>query len=944
MAELPSGTVTFVFTDLEVSTRLWDQEPEAMRGALARHDEILRDAVAAHGGVVVKGRGDGIHAAFATADGAIRFAIDAQRTLEAEHWAVSEPLRVRIGIHSGVAELRDGDYYGSALNRAARLMDLAHGGQIVCSQSTADLARDTLDDGVELVDLGEHRLRDLSRAERVFQVRAPLLRDRFAPLRSVDAFPGNLPLQVSSFIGRARELERVAAALGEARVVTLTGVGGIGKTRLALQVAAEMLPQFREGAWLVELAPVRDPDGVVGAFAGVFGITARAGQTLEASLIDFLRTKQLLLIIDNCEHLLGAVAEIVDAVERSCGGVVVLATSREGLGVDGERMLVVPSLGAPSGASDVDAVAASDAVQLFVERATAAKSDFELTEQNAPAVAQVCRRLDGMPLAIELAAARVPAMSPSTLLSRLDQRFRVLTGGRRGAVERHQTLRAAIDWSYELCTPEEQLLLARVTVFSGGCTLDAVEAVCSGGVIGTDAVFELLASLVARSLVIADDTEVGDTRYRLTETIRQYGEERLDEHGEVDELEARHAEYYCEFARRTTDDMLGPNQLDAARRLGAEQENMISAMNHAIDTDNVDLAFRIVHSMPGPQMQVGYEVRIPAAPALELTGASDHPSYTYGLAVAASQAASWGDRDGAEALRERALEAAHRLGDPDRVVESITHGTRSMLAYTAGATHDAGVYMERAAEISRATGRRVPLAIQLGGAAMFHAMTGEADAALPLATEGLAIARELRMPTVIVQNLAALAAALTDLDPGRARALLRESNELRTSLGYEAWGELTQSVLISARLEDWPLTLAVAAPAIRHLHWVGNRPLLSSMFNVVAAAVVASEPDAAAVLQGAARRLVAVVSVRSDAAGGGSSGSGRPTGRSGGSGGSGGAPDTTDFVTQLRRATTGQLVELLGEPRFRELRSEGEAMEFDDAVAYALNVVERAQD
>ena len=429
MAELPSGTVTFLFTDLEVSTRLWDQEPDVMRAALARHDELLREGVAAYGGRVVKGRGDGVHAVFATADAAVRAAIDCELALNAEPWTVSEPLRARMGIHTGVAELRDGDYFGSAVNRAARLEAIAHGGQILCSQATRELARDVLAEGVVFVDLGEHRLRDLSCAERVFQVHAPGLPSGFAPLASVDAFPGNLPLQVSSLIGREREIERTVDALGAARVVTLTGVGGVGKTRLAYQVAAEVLPRFREGAWLVELAKVRDPDGVVDAFAAVFGITARAGQGLEESLIEFLRTKQLLLVIDNCEHILGSVAELVETLERSCPGLVMLATSREGLGVDGEQMLVVPSLGAPARGADMDVIAAADSVQLFVERATAAKADFSLTEQNAESVVQVCRRLDGVPLAIELAAARVPAMSPSLLASRLDQRFRVLTGG-----------------------------------------------------------------------------------------------------------------------------------------------------------------------------------------------------------------------------------------------------------------------------------------------------------------------------------------------------------------------------------------------------------------------------------------------------------------------------------------------------------------------------------
>jgi class 3 adenylate cyclase len=321
VSELPSGTVTFLFTDIEGSTRLWEEHPDTMRDALARHDELLRDAIEAHGGYVVKTTGDGFHAAFGTADAGVVAAVAAQRALDVEAWPLLEPLRVRMGLHTGSASLRDGDYFGSSLNRAARLMGVAHGGQVLCSQATADLARDSVTDGMDLVDLGEHRLRDLSRAERVFQVCAPGLLEEFAALASVDAFPGNLPLQVSSFIGRDWEIDQAVAALSEARVVTLTGVGGVGKTRLALQVAAEALPRFRQGAWLIELAPVRDPDDVVDAVAAVFGVTARAAQSLVEALVAFLETKQLLLVVDNCEHVLDPVADLVDEIGRSCPGV-----------------------------------------------------------------------------------------------------------------------------------------------------------------------------------------------------------------------------------------------------------------------------------------------------------------------------------------------------------------------------------------------------------------------------------------------------------------------------------------------------------------------------------------------------------------------------------------------------------------------------------------------
>jgi predicted ATPase/class 3 adenylate cyclase len=937
VAELPSGTVTFLFTDLEVSTRLWDQEPDAMREALARHDAILSDAVEAHGGVIVKGRGDGVHAVFATADAAVRAAIACELAMDAEVWPVSEALRVRVGLHTGVAELRDGDYFGSAVNRAARLEAIAHGGQVVCSQATADLAQDVLAGGVGFVDLGEHRLRDLSRAERVFQVTASGLQDRFGPLLSVDAFPGNLPVQVSSFIGREREIERIVEALRDARVVTLTGVGGVGKTRLAFQVAAEMLPRFREGAWLVDLALVRDPDGVVEAVAGVFGVTARGGQGLEDSLVEFLRNKQLLLLIDNCEHLLGSVAELVEVLERSCAGLVMLATSREGLGVDGERIFVVPSLGAPARGADLDVIAAADSVRLFVDRAMAAKADFSLTDQNAESVLQVCRRLDGVPLAIELAAARVPAMSPSVLADRLDQRFRVLTGGRRGAVERHQTLRAAIDWSYELCAEPEQRLLARLTVFSGGCTLDAVEAVCTGDGIEIDEALELLANLIARSLVVADDTETGDLRYRLLETIRQYGEERLAERAEADVVQRRHAEYFCEYAGVVSDAYFGPDQIDAGRRFEAEHDNIRAALHHAIDSDDADLALRLVYNTPEPGYQIGKALALPVDEVFTLTGASDHPLYPAALAYGANVAGAFNhDPVAVTTLRDAALDAARRLGDPDRLAEERAQFSLAFLSQMVGAHADQARVSEQGAAIAQSAGRLGSAAWQLGGAAFEHMLAGDAEAAKRTAQEGLRLAHDSGMPGAIVINLNALAGALCDEDPDKAWELLEEAEQLRAGLGYEGAVEATQAAILSARLERWSETLEFAAAAIPLYHWINDWLNSSALFNLVARAITATDPQAAAILQGIAYHFATryrdmapptpeepvARTPRNDQR------SDTPT-------------PAVNIITQIRRTTTELLIETLGDSRLRELRAQGQNMDDDHAFAYAIAAAQR---
>ena len=688
MTELPSGTVTFLFTDIEGSTHLWEEHPDAMHDVMARHDEIVRDCHR----VPRRSRREDHRRRVPRrvrhcARDALDAALSAQQTLAGEPPTDGLSVKVRMGVHTGEARVRDGDYYGSALNRAARLMAVGHGGQIVCSHATADLARDALVEGVALVDLGEHRLRDLSQPERVFQVNAPGLTGTFAPLRTLDAFPGNLPMQVSSFVGRERELARVVKALDDARVVTLTGVGGVGKTRLALQAAADVLPRFREGAWLVELAPVRDIDGVVEAFASVFAVSARADQNVEESLVEFLRTKQLLLVVDNCEHLLEAVADLVETLERSCAGVVVLATSREGLSLDGEQNLTVPSLSAPAVDADLETIAHSDAVDLFVQRAQRADADFALTPENAAAVVEVCRRLDGVPLAIELAAARVTTMSPAELARGLDRRFDTLAGGRRRAVQRHQTLRAAIDWSYDLCSEPEQRLLARMAVFAGGATRDAVEAVCPGDPIDGRQVFGLLSGLVAQSLVVAE-RDGPDTRYRLLETIREYGEERLAEHDETDTLRLRHAEFYRDFARETTSEMLGPHQIEAGRRFAAEHENLLSAMSFAVDRGDVDLALGLLTGA-SVALEVSYQLQVPTD-ALGLDGASEHPLYPLGLAIAANVAALRGDRVDVERLCEEALTAAQRLGsDPDRIVEEWVASARQSMAFAAGAFRDA---------------------------------------------------------------------------------------------------------------------------------------------------------------------------------------------------------------------------------------------------------------
>src|SRR5919199_1035129 len=467
---LPSGTVTWLFTDLEQSTVLWEHHPQAMATALDRHDALLREAIQAYGGTVVKATGDGVHAAFAIAPAALAAVLAAQRALQREPWGDTGPLRVRMALHTGAAEERAGDYYGPAVNRTARLLAVGHGGQVLLSHTTADLVRDQLPDGVAVQDLGLHRLKDLQRPEHTFQLGAPDLPSDFPPLTTLDARPNNLPVQRDPLIGREQEVAAVLQLLRRTDVglVTLTGSGGTGKTRLALQVATDLLDAFPDGVWFVDLAPITDPALVVSTIAHTLGITEVGGHALGDTLTASLRDKHLLLLLDNFEQV-------------AAPALTVLVTSRAPLHLSGEHEVPVPPLALPDPTQPPTParLAQSAAVALFIARAQAVTPAFQLTPANAAAVAEICLRLDGLPLAIELAAMRTKLFAPDALLARLQRRLPLLTGGARDLPARQQTLRATLDWSYHLLSPAEQRLFTRLAVFTGGWTVPAVASVCT---------------------------------------------------------------------------------------------------------------------------------------------------------------------------------------------------------------------------------------------------------------------------------------------------------------------------------------------------------------------------------------------------------------------------------------------------------------------------------
>ena len=583
----PHGIVAFLFTDIEGSSSLWERMPECMALALSRHDALARDAVARHRGTVVKMSGDGLHAVFDDPVDGVEAATALQQALADPGATNGIALRVRCGLHAGVAERRESDFFGPAVNRAARIMGVAHGGQILLSHAAAELVADRLRSAMALRDLGTVRLRDLASPERVFQLLHAELADDFPPLRSLDATPNNLPQQLTSFIGRERDIAELRRLLRTSRMLTLTGAGGIGKSRLSLQVAAEALAAYPDGVWLVELAATFDPARVQNAVAAVLGVRETAGLPLPQALAAHLASRTLLLILDNCEHLVESCARTADALLRAAPGLAVLATSREPLRIHGEQTYPLPALSLPPlrGLSGAQSAGGSEAVRLFVERARQQQPAFTLTDRNAPVVAAICARLDGIPLALELAAARVRAMSVDDINARLADRFALLTGGDRTVLARQQTLRALVDWSYDLLDAGERILFNRLAVFAAGFDLEAVERVCAAPPLADAATLDLLTALVDKSLVMAE-SDGQAPRYALLETLREYGRGRAIGSAEtardIAAARVRHAAHYLALARTAHRELVGAEQAKWCDRLAAEHDNLRAAFAWAL--------------------------------------------------------------------------------------------------------------------------------------------------------------------------------------------------------------------------------------------------------------------------------------------------------------------------------------------------------------------------
>jgi predicted ATPase/class 3 adenylate cyclase len=620
---LPSGTVTFLFTDIEGSIKLAQEQRDTWEALRARHHAILRAAIEAHNGYVFQIIGDAFCAAFHTVREALEASLAAQRGLQTENWGEA-PIQVRMGINTGAAQAGSnadgsGGYTGySSMARTQRVMSTAYGGQILLSNTSAELLLGEFPAGVSLRDMKEHRLKGLLNPEHLWQAVATGLFQDFPALQTLNSIPNNLPIQLTSFIGREKEIAEIKSLVEHNRLVTLTGSGGVGKTRHSLQVAAEVLDAFPDGAWLVELAPVSSPELVPQALASVLGVHEDQSRPLVAALQDHLQPKTILLLFDNCEHLLEACAQLADGLLHACPHLKILVSSREALGMAGEVTFRVPSLSLPDARHlpSLERLTQYDSVRLFIERAVAVKSDFIVTNHNAPAVAQICSRLDGIPLAIELAAARLRGLSAEQISERLDDRFRLLTGGSRTALPRQQTLRAMIEWSYDLLSEAERVLLRRLAVFVGDWSLEAAEAVCAepespegkdraalpalaqvqvapaGQAIATTDVMDLLLRLVDKSLIVPQERG-GQARYSMLETIRQFARDKLLESGEGAWLRLRHLEFFLIFAEQAEARLQSAEPLIWLHQLGAEYENLQAALEWAKEAGSAQSALRL---------------------------------------------------------------------------------------------------------------------------------------------------------------------------------------------------------------------------------------------------------------------------------------------------------------------------------------------------------------
>jgi len=834
---MPTGTVTFLFTDIEGSTRLWEEQTATMKGDLARHDEILRRCIEVNGGRVFKTVGDAFCGAFSTALDGLRATLDAQLALFGEKWNVRGGIRVRMALHTGTAEERDGDYFGPTLNRVARLLSVGHGGQTLVSLVTAELVRDILPEKTRLEDLGAHRLKDLLRPETVFQVQYPGAPRAFAPLKSLDNHPNNLPSQPTPFIGREKELDRArAAALGDScRILTFTGVGGAGKTRLGLQTAANLTDDFPDGVFFVDLSAIDSPAYVIPAIARTLDIQRSPDKTYLELLKNALREKHVLLLLDNFEQVMGAVPNLVELLS-ACPRMKLIVTSREALHVRMESVLPVPPLSAPKIAAarevSLTGLGIYDSVSLFVERAVAVRPDFAVTNESAPSVAEICARLDGIPLAIELAAARISMLTPRAILERLGGSLKLLTGGPSDLPYRQRTLRATIDWSYRTLTPAEQAVFRELSVFAGGAAIESVAALCGTGLEATD-ITSALGSLVGKSLLGRDERPGGHSRFRMFETIREYGLELLAGASEDRAFRDAYARHFLQIAETTEPALCGSLQKDAFDALESEHDNFQAALDWLHQRGAAEDEARLCAALTGLYQVRGYlvegresfercisrsgEVSPPARARLFLglsRIANSQDRYAEALKLLDASAEAFteaGDSTGLASVDCERGWSCHRLGEQDRAIvyyQSVldrspadARHTRALAELGIGSakcmTGDldaAEKYLARCRKVFLQQGDDRSLARTLLSILMVSYQRGEFAAALQVCKEALTVQERLNdrnAQVIVFNNLGSLNLHLGNYDEAKEwYARLLSWCERIGNRRFVAWGHV----------------------------------------------------------------------------------------------------------------------------------------------------------
>lgn len=738
------GTVTLLFIDIAGSTRMLSELGDAYGTLLRDYRELMTRAAEAEGGVLIDTAGDGLFYSFPSARGALTAALAAQRAFRDHEWASSTPLEARIGIHTGEpVSSGDASLVGLDVHRAARICAAGHGGQVLLSMTTHDLLHGQAPGEARLRDLGEHRLKDLPNPERVFQASAPDLPSEFPPLRSLDNWPNNLPRQLSTFVGRDAALTEAIRRLTATPLLTLTGPGGVGKTRLALEVAAQSMDEFPDGAWVVELATLSDGALVAETVAATVRVKDQPGVPILISLAEQLESERVLLVFDDCEHILDAAAAVIDELLRACPQVRVLATSRQAFGLPGESLFPVPSMALPTAPSaSIEDLGEWEAVRLFVDRAQAVQPAFVLNERNATAVVQICRRLDGIPLAIELAAARVKALPPEQIAARLDDRFRLLTGGSRLALPRHRTLKAAMDWSFDLLNDAERGLLTRLAVFAGSFSLEAVEAVCSGDGVDRVEILDLLTRLIDQSLVVVE-SGAGEARYRLLDTVQQYAMERLVVDDPAGTFRERHAAYMLEVAERFAPMLFaGPAAEGAVETMSRDHDNLRAALQWTDEASDSSATELQLAANLWRYWEIGgnlTEGRTWLGRALARTDGEVSEIRASALTGLGSLAAQQGDLAAALAAHEEALETQRQLGDPNAIAYAASN--LANVCVERGDYARARALYEEAISILRPTPNTRGMAFGFLNLADVAAREGNADEARRLSDDGTSLFR-----------------------------------------------------------------------------------------------------------------------------------------------------------------------------------------------------------